>query len=192
MGIDVNERGYGTGAATGGVVRSRARTSRGGGGGGVSFAIEASGFEELHQAIEDIVKDADDPNDRKAMNAALRKAIKWAVTNIIKPAVMERMPYDDSKYKDEGQHLEDQVVVKAVKRSKNRVGYAVGFPWPLREGPTFYAFYIEFGWDHVGGMHIEADSFLREALYANEGAVLESVRGYLLEYVGELNQIGGA
>jgi hypothetical protein len=203
-GTDPNERGYGTGAATGvdygghdrptinapaGPPRDPSSSLRTGKTKG-NMRLVMTGVREFDLALEAIAAD-DGPS---SVNGALRKFIKEAVETIVAPKVRELIPYDDvgrGGFKDDGEHLEDQLVVKAMKRSRTRVGYYVGFPWPLFQGPTFYGGFLEFGWDHKGGFHVEADSFLRRALYPEADRIIGLVRERARAFIARINS-GGA
>lgn len=199
---DPNERGYGTGAATGvdygghdrptirmpnpgasvrePVASLKTRTTRGG------MSLVMTGVAELDVAIEAIAAD----EGPKSINAKMRGFIRDAVKTIVLPKVIELIPFDDGRgaYKDDGTHLEEQLVVKALKRSRKRVGYYIGFPHELFKGPTYYGGFIEFGWDHKGGFHVEADSFLRRALYPQADTIIASVRTAATAFIATLNQ----
>jgi hypothetical protein len=136
------------------------------------FNIAVTGVAELDPSLQELASEF----GPKGINAAMRKACRAAIKEIVLPAVLARMPWDTG-------YLESQVVVRAIPRSRNRMGYWVGFPDPLFQGDTFYGGFIEFGWDHRLGVTVEADSFLRKALYENADAVMTKVRHYLEDWV---------
>lgn len=142
-----------------------------------TLGLEVYGEVELEQALQEIIEDG----GKKAVNQALRKACKEAVTDIVKPEVMARVPVDFG-------FLESQLKVRAIKRSRNRVGYSIGFPDPLFQGDTFYGGFIEFGWDHYKGVKVEADSYLRSSLYPNAEAIISRVRARMTEWANATNR----
>jgi hypothetical protein len=153
-----------------------------------SLTMVLTGDVELDQELIDI---ALRENSAKHINSAMRKYTRTAITEIVKPAVLELVPYNDATWKDDGQHLEDRITVRALKRSRTRVGYEAGFKeedFHDFQGPFHYAGYVEYGWDHRAGFHVEADSFLRRALYPNASAVLASVRGNMAVWIAERNR----
>ncbi len=216
MAGDPNERGFGTGAAMGvdygghdrpdpPATSSRSRSPAAGLGkartrGGMRLAI--TGVKELDRELEAIAAD----EGPKSLNAAMRRFCRDAVKTIVLPKVRELIPYDDGRganksdgkeivynagsasLEKEAGHLADQIVVKEVGRSRRRIGFYVGFPDELFQGPTYYGGYIEFGWDHRGGFHIEADSFLRRALYPEAERIVAYVRARVASYLAERNR----
>lgn len=116
----------------------------------------------------------------RSINAALRRYIRQTLREIVQPKVIELIAVDTGE-------LEANVVIRALKRSRNRVGFWVGFPDPLFQGDTYYGGYIEFGWDHVGGMHIEADSYLRRALYPETDRIIARLHLLVRQWIDERN-----
>jgi hypothetical protein len=163
------------------------------------MAMVCTGVLELDRELEAICAD----EGPKSLNTAMRGFAREVVKEIVLPKVQELVPYDDGRgaykadgqeivyehnqYKGAAQHLADQIVLKAVSRSRKRIGFLVGFEWPLFQGPTYYGAYIEFGWDHRAGFHVEADSFLRRALYPEASRIVESFRGKVAAYIAERN-----
>lgn len=140
------------------------------------FNIAVTGVAELDRALLELASEF----GAKGINAAMRKATRAAIKEIVLPAVMAKMPWDTG-------FLESQVVVRAIPRSRTRMGYWVGFPDPLFQGDTHYGGYIEFGWDHRLGVSVEADSFVRKSLYENAEAVITKVRHYLEDWIRQVS-----
>ncbi|MBA3485190.1 MAG: HK97 gp10 family phage protein [Pirellulales bacterium] len=138
--------------------------------------VDVTGDVELDQAIQELVDDG----GKKAINQALRRACKEAVVEIVKPEVLARIPF---RYGT----LESNVTVRAVKRSKFKVGYTIGFKDPLFRGETFYGGFIEFGWDHYKGVTVQADSFLRASLYPNANKIVARVTERMRAWVEAAN-----
>lgn len=130
----------------------------------VSGGLVVTGVEQLDRQLRAITAE-DGP---KSINKAFRQASRKAVKEIVKPAVLELIPWETG-------FLESQLVVRAIPRSRSRVGYYVGFPDPLFQGDTFYGGFIEFGFDSRVGVRVEADSYLRRALYPNTDQVMQQV-----------------
>jgi HK97 gp10 family phage protein len=141
------------------------------------MGMTIDGADELMAAIDAIVSE-DGP---KGINAALRKATRKAVKEIVLPAVKDAIPVDSG-------FLEDNLQVRAIKRARGRVGHSVGFPDPLFQGDTFYAGFLEFGFKHRHGFGVPADSFLRRSLYENEQAVVNQVAAEVRQWVNDRNQ----
>lgn len=156
----------------------------------LGMTLVMTGAKELDRVIEQIAAE----EGPRSINATLRTFLRETVKEIVLPQVMEMVPYDDGRgaYKDEGQHLEDMITIRALPRSRKRAaGYYVGFRsahFKDGQGPAHYAKYIEFGWDHVGGFHVEADSFLRRALYPNANRIVNTLRVKVWNFIGELNR----
>lgn len=117
----------------------------------------------------------------KGINAEMRKATHEAVKEIVLPAVLDLIPVDTGE-------LEDAIKIRAIKRSRGKVGYYVGFADPLFQGDSYYGGFIEFGFTHFGNVEVEADSYLRRALYPNAIIVLEQVRHRLAAFVAKANR----
>lgn len=136
------------------------------------------GIPELDRELQAIAAE-DGP---KSINGSMRKATREAVKDIVRPEVLARVPSDSG-------FLESQIVVRAIKRSRGKIGYFVGFPDPLFEGDTFYGGFIEFGFTHdKSGVFVEADSFLRAALYPNASRVIAQVRDRLRSFIAARNR----
>lgn len=140
--------------------------------------VAVTGVAELDQALLDLV----DEVGAKGINAVMRKACREAVKDIVKPAVIERMPWETG-------FLESQIVVKAAAAGRGKISFYVGFKDPLFQGDTFYGGFIEFGWNHRLGMRVEADSFLRAALYPNTQRVIGLVHSRVKQWVDLNNRL---
>lgn len=142
-----------------------------------SFTIAMTGVEALDQKLKEIAT----KDGAKGINGAMRKALKEAVTDIVLPQVLDLIPVDTGE-------LEEQVKVRAIDRSRGKIGFAVGFKDPLFQGDTFYGGFIEFGFTAPGGVHVEADSYLRRALYPNADIVIARVRDRITQYIDSKNK----
>jgi hypothetical protein len=140
------------------------------------LSCNVSGDAEIDEALGKLLEDS----GTKGINAAMRKATRAAVKEIVLPEVKSLIPYQFGL-------LESRLVVRAVTRSRSKVGYFVGFPDPLFKGETFYGGFIEFGWNHRLGVKVEADSYLRRALYPNADKVIAKVHTYLRDWIEEAN-----
>lgn len=128
------------------------------------FNVTLTGFDALDRELRKLAAEA----GPKSINDELRKAIRDALKEIVLPQVKDLIPVDSGE-------LEDAIRVRAVKRSRSALGYWVGFPEPLFQGDTFYGGFIEFGFTGRGGVKVEADSYLRAALYPNTDVVIDFV-----------------
>lgn len=140
------------------------------------LSCNVSGDAEIDEALGKLLDDT----GTKGINAAMRKATRAAVKEIVLPEVKSLIPYRFGT-------LESKLVVRAITRSRGKIGYFVGFPDPLFKGETFYGGFIEFGWDHWRGVKVEADSYLRRALYPNATRVIAKVHEYLRNWIEEAN-----
>ncbi|MEM8863999.1 MAG: HK97 gp10 family phage protein [Planctomycetota bacterium] len=112
----------------------------------------------------------------KSINGMMRKATREAAKEIVLPEAKARVAHDEG-------NLEDNLTVRAVRRSRVKVGHRVGFRDPLFQGDTFYGGFIEFGFTHYRAGDIERDSYLRYALYGNEEQIKAVPRQRLGEFV---------
>ncbi|WP_428303906.1 hypothetical protein [Lacipirellula sp.] len=139
--------------------------------------IALTGLVELDRQLQELANET----NARGINKTMRRLCREAVKQIVKPAVLELMPWDTG-------FLESQLTVRATRRSRTSVGYRIGFPDDsLFAGDTYYGGFIEFGWDHFGGVHVEADSFLRRALYPNQDRIVAFVREGMRAWLAELN-----
>lgn len=145
----------------------------------IDIQIQVTGDAQLDAALSQIVAE-DGP---KSLNKALRSACREAVKTIVRPAVLQLVPH---RYGT----LESQIVVRAVPGAKRGTfGFYCGFPDRLFTGDTFYGGFIEFGWDHYKGVTVEADSFLREALYPKEAAIRGFVQDRMRQWLAQANAV---
>lgn len=144
----------------------------------MEFELVLTGDKELDEALGEILSE----EGNKSINAVMRKVCREAVKEIVKPAVLALVPWDTGQ-------LESKITVRAAKRGRGKIGFWVGFPDPLFQGDTFYGGFIEFGWDHRLGVRVEADSYLRQALYPNEQKILDRVRQRVKEWVDLNNRL---
>lgn len=129
-----------------------------------SFKMAMTGDKALDRTLKAIAS-SDGP---RSVNAAVRKATREAAKEIVLPQVRANVPIESG-------FLENQLVVKSIKRSRSKVGAAVGFRDDLFQGETFYAGFQEFGFMLPGGGYVPGDSFLRRPLYENESTVRQRV-----------------
>jgi hypothetical protein len=139
--------------------------------------IATTGLEALDRELLAIAAE----DGAKSINGTMRKACREAVKQIVLPEVLAWIPSDSG-------FLESQIVVRAIKRSRGKIGFFVGFTEPLFQGDTFYGGFIEFGFTGRGGVQVEADSFLRRALYGNAERVIDHVRQRMKAYIAERNR----
>lgn len=144
----------------------------------IQLDVDITGDAELDHALEALLA----PYGARSIDAAMRKACREAVKEIVKPEVMARVPH---RYGT----LASKIVVRAVKGARRTIGFYVGFPDGLFRGETFYGGFIEFGWDHYKGVTVQADSFLREALYPNSARIIAHVQQRMREWVAEANSM---
>lgn len=142
-----------------------------------NVSIAFTGVEALDKKLRTLAAE----EGAKGINAAMRTALREAVKTIVLPVVLELIPYDTG-------NLEENIKVRAIKRARGKIGYTVGFEDPLFVGDTFYGGFIEFGFDGRGGVYVEADSFLRRALYPNADIVIDYVRARLQTYIMKQNR----
>lgn len=146
-----------------------------------SYKIAKTGFKELDAELKAIA-DEDGP---KSINKEMRTATRQAIRRIVLPRVRALVPYDTG-------FLHDELTVKSIRRSRVKMGTALGFKNDLFKGDTFYAGFHEFGWQIArGGMVVgvvPGDSFLRVPLYQNETKVKNYIAGRLRLYVRKRNK----
>ena len=143
------------------------------------LTAEITGDVEIDRALNELI----DAYGDKGINEYLRKGVKLAVKEIIEPEVRSLIPHRFGT-------LESMLVVRATPRSRNKVGYFVGFNDGSRPGTqsgSHYGWYIEFGWDHRLGVKVEPDSYLRRALYPNEEKVIAKVKQFLEDWIQQAN-----
>lgn len=142
-----------------------------------SMSMTLEGVEHLEKILDGIVAE----DGSKAMNKALRQATRKVCKEVLLPRVKDLIPSDSGD-------LENALVVRAVKRSRGKVGHFVGFRDPLFKGDTFYGGFVEFGHEDRGGGHVPADSFLRRPLYENESQIRAVIEQELRQWVQERNR----
>lgn len=164
------------------------------------------GGEKMDRLLHEMTK----AGQGSSIDKVMRKVTKLAAKNIVLPAAKALVPVDTS-------NLEDELKTKAIKRSRKKFGYWIGFDDPIFAGDTFYAGFIEFGFHvgkrdkHVrarkrkakraetrrrnarrpsdGRQFVEADSFLRRALYENEEEYRKLAKQELYELVDRYNRV---
>ena len=119
----------------------------------------------------------------------MRKAVRQAAKEIIKPDVMARVP-------EETGVLKSQVTVRALARNRVRLGSGVtlkdksphGLKNPLFAGEAFYGGFLEFGFKTRGGGFYAPDMWLRLPLYNNTSRVRAFVKKKLREWINKVNK----
>ena len=97
-----------------------------------------------------------------------RKALRQAVKAIVLPKAKADAPIDTGA-------LESSLTVRAMPRSrKARIGYVVQTRDGAFKGAQFYG-----GFQELGTKYMEADPFLRPALYSSEGEIRDVLLGAL-------------
>jgi hypothetical protein len=137
-----------------------------------SFKIAITGSKELDRQLQAIAA-VDGPN---SVNAAMRKSTREAVKEIVLPEVRSQVPVETG-------FLESELKVKAIKRSRSKMGTAIGFTDDLFQGETFYAGFHEYGFHAPGGTMVYGDSFLRRPLYKNKSRVFQKTRDDLKRFI---------
>lgn len=137
-----------------------------------SFKIVMTGDRQLDRTLKAIADDI----GSKSINAEARKATRDAMKTIVLPDVKADIPVETG-------FLESEIVVKSIKRSRSKLGTAVGFRDDLFRGDTFYGGFHEFGFKLRGGGFVPGDSYLRRNLYRNETRVFQQVRGRMRQWV---------
>jgi len=102
-----------------------------------------------------------------------RQATRKAAKDIVLPDAKRNVPHDTGD-------LERSLTVRAIKRSRSRVGHSVETKDGFFKGNQFYGGFIEFGWDDKP----EGDPFLRPALYGNENRIRKLFHNALRSFIG--------
>lgn len=137
-----------------------------------SFKIAMTGDDALDRQLRAIAAE-DGP---KSINKEMRRATRDAMKQIVLPKVKSGVPFETGQ-------LESEITVKAIKRSRSKLGTAVGFKNDLFKGDTFYAGFLEFGFQHHRGVDVPGDSFLRRPLYQSEGRVKSFIRKRMVAWI---------
>lgn len=142
-----------------------------------SFKVALAGVKELDKELKAIAE-SEGP---KSVNKEMRSATREAVRNLVLPQVRANIPFETG-------FLESQITVKSIKRSRVKMGSAVGFKNDLFKGDTFYAGFLEYGFMHRSGTPVMGDSFLRRPLYQNESRVRAHIVGRLRRWLAARNR----
>lgn len=142
-----------------------------------SFKIAMTGVKDLDKQLKAIAE-SEGP---KSVNKEMRSATREAVRDIVAPQVRSQVPFDTG-------FLQSHLTVKSIRRSRVKMGSAVGFKNDLFKGDTFYAGFLEYGFMHRGGTPVMGDSFLRRPLYQNESRVRSYIVGRLRRWVAARNR----
>lgn len=136
-----------------------------------------AGDKELDRALKAIA-DIDGP---KSINTEMRKSTREAAKDIVMPQVQSNVPIETGL-------LAGNLVVKSIKRSRSKMGTALGFRDDLFKGPTFYGAFLEYGFRLKGGGYVPGDSFLRRPLYGSASAIKSRVIGRLRRWIAARNR----
>lgn len=142
-----------------------------------SYRITMTGDRKLDRKLRAIAES----EGSKSINAQMRKSTRYAIRHIVMPVIMARVPFETGL-------LERSLTVKAIKRSRSKLGSAAGFRDDLFKGDTFYAGFLEYGWMNRGGTAVPGDSFLRGPLYENESKIKASVTSDMRSWVRARNK----
>ena len=142
-----------------------------------SFKIAMTGFKELDAELKAIAAES----GAKSINKEMRRTTRDAMKQIVYPRVMSLAPFGSG-------YLRSQIRVRAIKRSRSKMGHRVGFNDPLFQGDTFYAGFLEYGFRHRSGTLIMGDSFLRRPLYESEAQVRSFAVRRLRKWIRERNR----
>lgn len=121
-----------------------------------------TGVEELNNAFKMF--------EKRTQRQVTRKALRPA-GDVVKNDAKAMVPVDTGL-------LESSIKRKAAKRSRNKIGVQVTTGQGLFKGETFYGGHIEYGTKKM-----EADSYLRPALWGNEDEVKRIFVSVLKEHV---------
>ncbi len=143
----------------------------------ISYKLALTGDKELDRKLKAIAE-GEGP---KSINKEMRKTTRDAIKSLVLPQVRSEVPELTG-------FLLSNVTVKAIKRSRSKLGTAVGFRHDLFSGDTFYAGFLEYGFTHWSGTVVYGDSFLRRPLYQSEGKVKNFVRGRMRRWVKARNR----
>lgn len=141
------------------------------------FAIEIEGAPELSRKLAEF--------EGKVGKKLHRKAARQAAKLVLASAKMH-VPVQYGT-------LESSLKVKAVKRSRTRIGVEVATAEGMFQGDSFYGGFVELGTKErfhksgksVGRIENQKFSFLRPALYDNEEAVRRTYVDALREAIRE-------
>lgn len=115
-----------------------------------------------------------------------RQATRRAAKNIVLPEAKARVPVDTGD-------LEDSLTVRAIPRSRSRIGHMVATRDGFFKGDQFYGGMIEFGTKErkhksgkqVGAIQPHKFAFLRPAIYDNEERIKEMYVKDVRELINE-------
>lgn len=146
-----------------------------------AFKMVITGDKELDKALQKI---AGRHETAKHVNKFMRKATREAVKQIVLPKVKARVPVETGE-------LEASLTVRALKRSRTRMGSGVTkkdnspqeFRNPLFSGDTFYGGFLEFGFRTRDGGFYPPDQWLRIPLYTSEAEVKAKVTSELKAWI---------
>ena len=145
---------------------------------------EVTGIESLDADIKKLVSE----HGNKGVNKAMREASKHIAKSIVLPRVKSNVAVKSG-------FIKRQFKAKALKRSRSKVGYTVGFTDDLFKGDTFYYGFLEFGTSPRSTNRrftgqIKEDAVLRTALYDNKGAARQKFLDNIGDWIKEANQLG--
>ncbi len=146
--------------------------------GQIEVEIHLEGAAALMRELDEIAA----IDGRKSVNRAMASLAKEAAREIVLPDARAAVPTDSG-------FLESQIKVKAIKRSRSKVGSTIGYKDPLFTGDTFYGGFHEFKWRDRGGNVHEGDKYLRRALYTNTNRVRKKYSAGLRKWVKLRNSV---
>ena len=123
----------------------------------------------------------------KLQKKLIRQATRKSAKNIVLPEARNRVPVDTGD-------LEESLTVKAIKRSRNKIGSMVATKDGFFSGDQFYGGMIEFGTKErtqkstgksVGAIQPHKFAFLRPAVYDNEDRIKAEYIKDVRELIGE-------
>lgn len=115
-----------------------------------------------------------------------RQATRKSAKDIVLPEARNRVPVDTGD-------LDDSLTVRAVKRSRNKIGHMVATKDGFFKGDQFYGGMIEFGTKErahksgksVGSIQPHKFAFLRPAIYDNEARIKSMYVSDVRELIAE-------
>ena len=120
--------------------------------------------------------------EAKIQKKVARHAMRVAAKSIILPAAKRRVPVLSGA-------LKRSLKVKAMKRSRSRIGVAVEAGDGFFKGEQYYSGMVEFGWkDDKRGRSAPAHPFLRPAGYESEPQVQALIVADIRKALAELGK----
>lgn len=142
------------------------------------FEISLKGDRALDRELQLIAAE----DGEKSVNKVCRDIARDSAKRIVMPAAVSLVNVETG-------FLESQIRVNSLTRSRSKVGATVGLRDPLFTGDAYYGGFQEFPSTDRAGNPVEADSFLRRALYTNERRIRGKFVGDLRRWVKLRNRI---